>query len=102
MASLIIGAVLFVLGWLIVNRAWKPDPSWYGLIILIIGLGMVVFGSLTHGARAADLPCPPRHYACWQVRLAVNDFGEPATVAQVKACGWSEARIAEARKCLRP
>jgi hypothetical protein len=36
---------------------------------------------LLSSAVAVDLPCPPKHTACWQVRLAVNKFGEDATVA---------------------
>jgi hypothetical protein len=62
---------------------------------------LLLAGLLLSGAHAADLPCPPKRYACWQVRLAVDTFGEAATVAHVKACGWSEAKIAEARKCLK-
>jgi hypothetical protein len=63
---------------------------------------LVLAGLMLSGARAADLPCPPKHTACWQVRLAVDSFGETATVERAKACGWSEAKIAQARKCLRP
>jgi hypothetical protein len=62
---------------------------------------LLLAGLLLSGVHAADLPCPPKRYACWQLRLAVNTFGEPATVAHVTACGWSEAKIEEARKCLR-
>jgi hypothetical protein len=62
---------------------------------------LVLAGLMLSGAHAADLPCPPKHPTCWQIRLAVNSFGEPATVNHAKACGWSEARIAEARKCLK-
>jgi hypothetical protein len=51
-------------------------------------------------APAADLPCPKRYF-CWQVRAAVASFGEAATEAHVRACGWSDARIEEARRCLR-
>jgi hypothetical protein len=60
----------------------------------------VLAGLLLSGARAADLPCPPKHTACRQVRLAADTFAEAAAVAHARACGWSDARIAEARKCL--
>ena len=53
------------------------------------------------GAKAGDLPCPPKRYSCWQVRLAVNSLGEVATANHARACGWSEAKIAEARRCLK-
>jgi hypothetical protein len=77
------------------------------LVIILFATGVasasLLFlpGLMLSGAHAADLRCPPKHTACWQVRLAVETFGEPAMVARVKACGWSEARIEEARKCLR-
>jgi hypothetical protein len=45
----------------------------------------VLAGLLLSGARAADLPCPPKHTACWQVRLAVDTIGEVAAVAQARA-----------------
>jgi hypothetical protein len=51
--------------------------------------------------HAAEGPCPTRHVACWEVRLAVNRYGEDAAAAHAKACGWPEAKIAEARKCLK-
>jgi hypothetical protein len=52
-------------------------------------------------ASAADLPCPPKRYACWEVVTAVNLFGEPAVLAKAKACGWSVSEISAARKCLK-
>ena len=56
----------------------------------------VLAGLLLSGARAADLPCSPKHTACWQVRLAVDTFGEAAAVAHAKACGWrSEEHTSE-------
>ena len=62
---------------------------------------LVLASLMLSGAKAGDLPCPPKHYACWQVRLAVNSFGEVAAANQARACGWSEAKIAEARRCLK-
>jgi hypothetical protein len=61
---------------------------------------LVLASLMLSGARADELPCPPKRYACWQVRLAVNTFGEPAIVDHAKACGWSDTKIAEAKKCL--
>jgi hypothetical protein len=62
---------------------------------------LVLASLMLSGAKAYDLPCPPRRYSCWQVRLAVNSFGEVATANHARVCGWSEAKIAEARRCLR-
>lgn len=52
-------------------------------------------------AHAAELPCPSKHYFCWQVKLAVSTFGEPAVRAKAKQCGWTDKKIADAEKCLR-
>jgi hypothetical protein len=61
----------------------------------------LALGCASPALRAAELPpCPPRHVACWQVRLAVSRYGEAAAAAHARTCGWSEAKIAEARKCL--
>lgn len=69
-------------------RAWIV-PIGAALILLATGIN----------AHAADLPCPPKSYACWEARLAFNYFGVPRVVAKAKACGWSREEIAEALKC---
>jgi hypothetical protein len=48
----------------------------------------------------ADPVCPPKHYACWQARAAFAAFGEMTVLARARACGWTEAKINEAVKCL--
>jgi hypothetical protein len=83
----------------------QHEPARHLWIIRIAaGIGIVAVlvsaDLIRSDARAADLPCPTQRNACWQVRLAVDHFGEHAMVERVRACGWSEARIAEARKCL--
>lgn len=50
-------------------------------------------------ARAADLPCPPKSYFCWQANMAFNKYGVSRVVAKAKACGWTKEEIAEALKC---
>ena len=62
---------------------------------------LVLAGLVLSGARAADLPCPPKHAACWQVRAAVDAYGEDVVTIRAKACGWSDERVFDARKCLR-
>ena len=59
-----------------------------------------VLGCASPPVAAGEGPCP-RQLACWQVRLAVNRYGESAAVDHARACGWTEAKIAEARKCVR-
>lgn len=66
------------------------------LLLICALLGFAIIGI----AHATELACPKR-YACWQVRLAVSTFGEGAVVDHARACGWSEDRISEARKCMR-
>jgi hypothetical protein len=46
-------------------------------------------------------PCPPKRYACWQVRVAAASFGAGALEAHASACGWSEAEIERTRRCIR-
>lgn len=52
-------------------------------------------------AFAADFPCPPKRYYCWEVKLAISYFGEPAVVGKARQCGWPEWKINEARRCLK-
>lgn len=56
---------------------------------------------LVSGARASELPCPPKHYFCWEVKAAVAAIDAQEAREHAKKCGWSEARIAAAEKCLR-
>lgn len=49
--------------------------------------------------HAAELPCPPKHYFCWQANWAFKQYGVSRVVAQAKACGWTRQEIAEALKC---
>lgn len=55
---------------------------------------------LTMPVHAGELPCPPKRYFCWEVKAAVNLFGEQALVEKARSCGWPESRIAIARRCL--
>jgi hypothetical protein len=84
----------------------QDELDWWRRVIHIAAAiacsAVLVLASLMlSGAKAGDLPCPPKRYSCWRVRLAVNSFGEVATADHARTCGWSEAKIAEARKCLK-
>jgi hypothetical protein len=61
----------------------------------------LALGCASPALHATEAPCPPKRLACWQVLLVVNRYGEAATAAHARVCGWPEAKIAEARKCLR-
>jgi hypothetical protein len=52
--------------------------------------------------HAGELPCPPKRYLCIEVRLAAAAWGEQALRDKAKKCGWSDRKIDEASKCLRP
>jgi hypothetical protein len=65
-----------------------------------VGMALALLGAAP-ALRAADLPCPPRQPACWQVRLVIERYGQAAAIAHARACGWTEAKITEARKCLK-
>jgi hypothetical protein len=65
-----------------------------GLIALFVILSAAI-------AHAADAPCPPKRYYCWEVKLAVSTFGEQATIAKARQCGWPSWKIEEAKRCLK-
>lgn len=69
-------------------------------VLLWAGIAAAVIVAIAMTAAGAEQVCPKR-LACWQVRAAVATFGEAASEAHIRACGWSESKIAEARKCLR-
>jgi hypothetical protein len=67
----------------------------------LIALALVLWMGLCLGtAFAAEPPCPPKRYYCWQVKLAVEMFGAPAVRDKARKCGWPEWKIAEAERCL--
>jgi hypothetical protein len=49
--------------------------------------------------HAAELPCPPKHYFCWQAKIIFNKYGVSRVVAKAKACDWTREEIATALKC---
>jgi len=61
---------------------------------------LAILALISSEARAVDYPCPPKRYFCWQVKGAVNLFGEQAVLTKARTCGWSEAKIEIARRCL--
>lgn len=69
-------------------------------VLLWAGVAAAVIMVTAVTAAGAEPACP-KNLKCWQVRAAVATFGEPAAESHVRACGWSDAKIAEARKCLR-
>jgi hypothetical protein len=72
------------------SQQGKPDSHlWIIRIATAIAFVAVLrpAGLIPSGARAADPRCPTKRCACWQVRLAVNSFGERTTVDRAKACG---------------
>jgi hypothetical protein len=66
-------------------------------VILLLAMAMLCIA--VRQSRAADY-CP-KHYTCAEVRLGKTIIGEDAMIARAKACGWSDAKIAEAMKCLK-
>ena len=68
---------------------------------LIPILSVIVLIAICAHARAAELPCPPKHYACWEVKAIVDMLGEQKVIDKAKACGWSAAKINEALKCIK-
>lgn len=68
------------------------------MLILAVALMIIL---ATRPASAADLNCPPKRYFCWQVRLAAATFTEAALEDRARACGWTEAQILAARRCLK-
>lgn len=48
----------------------------------------------------AMMVCPPKHYFCWQVKMAVDSVGLDALEARARACKWSELQIKIAKRCL--
>lgn len=71
--------------------------DWMVLIRAMLIASLLV---LLMSSAALAQPCPPKRYFCWQVRLAAASFGLWAIEANARACGWSEAEIDRARKCL--
>lgn len=65
------------------------------LLVLIVGIALLASSAL------ADPVCPPQRFFCWQVKAAVEMFGEANLEARARACRWPEKKIAEARRCLR-
>jgi hypothetical protein len=65
-------------------------------VILLLAMAMLCIA--VRQSRAADCP---KHYTCAEVRLGKTIIGEDAMIARAKACGWSDAKIAEAMKCLK-
>lgn len=49
--------------------------------------------------HAADEPCPPKYYFCWQAKLVFKQYGTSRVVAKAKACGWTRDEIADALRC---
>jgi hypothetical protein len=68
------------------------------MLVLAVALMIVL---ATRPANAAGSPCPPKHYFCWQVRVAAATFTEAALEDRARACGWTEAQILAARRCLK-
>lgn len=64
------------------------------------GVFLLIIGTATE-APAAEPPCPPKRFYCWEVKAAVAVWGEQAMRARAKACGWPESKIEAAAKCLR-
>jgi hypothetical protein len=73
-----------------------------GLFLLIgvplLFLILLVFAWLT-GAKADDLPCPPKYYFCWQAKIVFNKYGTGRVVSKARACGWTREEIGEVLKC---
>jgi hypothetical protein len=71
---------------------------------LLAFAGAVVFALLLL-AMAATMagaePLCPKTVSCWKVKAAVATFGKAAAEAHVRSCGWSEAQIVEAKRCLK-
>jgi hypothetical protein len=65
-----------------------------------IAAALLALALMISGAIGAELPCPPRYYFCFEVKAAVATWGEQAMREKARKCGWSEARIEAAAKCL--
>lgn len=66
-------------------------------VLILLSLAMLI-AMLT---PAAAYPCPsPKHYFCWQVKLAAAKFGSIALEDHVRMCGWKEIDINRAKRCL--
>lgn len=55
----------------------------------------------TGAAWAAEQVCSPKRFYCWQVVAASKLIGEVALRERAKACGWSDAKIEAAARCLK-
>jgi hypothetical protein len=62
-------------------------------------LALVMLCIAVRHSRAEDV-CP-KDYTCADVKLGKAIIGKAAMIARAKACGWSDAKIAEAMKCLK-
>lgn len=94
--------VLFVLGWAITFFASNPPLANIGMLIAapsFIAFILLLVVALTTRAQAEELPCPPKHYFCWQANWAFEKYGVPRVVAKAKVCGWTREEISEALKC---
>src|ERR1700716_3150292 len=47
------------------NRDRRVILFWTGVAFLAL---LTLLGLMLSGARAGDLPCPPKHYFCWEVK----------------------------------
>lgn len=77
------------------TRAFVMSAVLFAIIMAWVGACVVT----VRVAFGAELPCPPKHYTCGQVRKAIARYGEPAVRDKARSCGWSEEKIAEAERC---